>query len=152
MKKRSLTEAEFEQAFEDLCDGCGKCCNIASMGGKDTGVGVACPSLDTTTNRCMAYEDRHNRETCLKVTPDNIAYLHTAGILPTSCAYVQVFVHKKRPPPPFLVERAKLVPFNLADVDLQKNYILKREEWLSNVSGARHSHDDQPTSCPESPA
>lgn len=130
-KERLPTTAEFEQAFEDMCDGCGKCCSIASIGGKHTGIGVACPSLDTETNRCTAYEERHDKEMCLKVTPDNIAYLRQAGILPESCAYVQFYLRKKMPPPPFLVERAKLVPFVLGGLDLQKNYLLKREEWLS---------------------
>lgn len=153
MKKRSPTEAEYNEWFEGLCDGCAKCCNIASIGGKDTGIGIACPSLDTTTNRCLAYDKRHTTETCLKVTPNNIETLHKAGILPTSCAYVQVFLHKKMPPPPFMVTKAKLVPFKLGSLDIQKHYILRREEWLSNVSDERDQQGDQPTSsAPAAPA
>lgn len=112
--------------WEALCDGCGKCCAIS--GNRQAGEGVACPSLDTDTNRCKNYENRLELELCLKVTPSNVLYLHRTGVLPDSCAYVR-FVQRK-PPLPRPVARARLIPFNVASVDLTQRYILKREEWL----------------------
>ena len=138
---RRPTKSEFERAWEDLCDGCGKCCAIHSVGrhGRNEGCGVACPSLDTTTNQCSVYSKRHDTEMCLAVRPSNVMSLHRDGILPDSCAYVRHM--QKKPPLPRPVARANLVPFKLSSPDLQKRYILKRDKWLT-YRGT--SPDDQP--------
>lgn len=151
--KRKPTEAELRRAWEDLCDGCGKCCAIHSIGKRDSGCGVACPSLDTTTNKCTVYKDRHKKELCLPVTPSNTLLLHAQGILPDSCAYVRTMKgqpllrgHRGNVLP--LNGYAKLLPFKLGDLDLQERYLLKREEFLSsNESDEEESQDDPPTSA-----
>ena len=112
-----------EQEFEDLCDGCGKCCE------SDTS-GFGCPSLDTVTNRCMNYEGRltHKYAMCLtKHTPENIMPLHRAGNLPDSCAYVRFY--RGLPPLPRPVEPAKLIPFILAGPRHIKRYEKARKKW-----------------------
>lgn len=137
---RQPTQSEREAAWEALCDGCGKCCSIQNFGpdGRNEGCGVACPSLDTETNRCTAYSKRHDVETCLPVRPSNVRHLHRAGILPDSCAYVRHMQGK--PPLPRPVARARLVPFKLADLDIQKHYILRREQWFASTN----AQDDPP--------
>ena len=135
-KGRRPTLREMQQAWEKLCDGCGKCCAISpSKDGREAGNGVACPSLDTTTNRCKNYSKRLKTEMCLRVTPSNVPALHSRGVLPDSCAYVRLLNGKT---PTTLgkwtgLKPAKLIPFELASPDLAEKYLLRREEWLSNV-------------------
>lgn len=132
---RKPTQHEMQVAWEGLCDGCGKCCAIApSKDGRNAGNGVACPSLDTTTNQCKHYKKRLSTEMCLQVTPRNVNSLHKIGVLPDSCAYVRLLNGKT---PTTLgkwtgLEPAKLIPFDLANPDLASKYLLRREEWLSN--------------------
>jgi hypothetical protein len=147
MKNREMNAAEFLDYWEDLCDGCGKCCAIHNVGhnGRDEGCGIACPSLDVETNRCNNYESRHTTEMCLPVTPRNVLELHKRGILPNSCAYVR-FMQKKPRLPAVVVGRARLLPFKLSALDVQEKYLLRREEWLSNAADALDQPDDQPKS------
>lgn len=117
-----------DEEWDALCDGCGKCCHI--------GKNVACPSLDTTTNRCTVYDRRHETEACLKVTPSNVRLLHKVGILPDSCAYVRALAglplaYGPDGPVP-LAGPAKMLPFELGHPDLTKRYILYREEHLAS--------------------
>ena len=128
---RPPTDAEIADAWEEICDGCGKCCEI--------GKGVACPSLDTETNQCRNYENRKTTEMCLKVTIGNVEALHARGVLPDSCAYVRFL--NNEPPLPRPVEGAKLIPFELAHPALGKLYLLTREKWLAKQST---SEVDQP--------
>lgn len=74
--------------WEDLCDGCGLCCQIREQD-PDTGetalTNIACRYLCLETNRCTDYENRHaNIDDCIKITPDNV---HQLNWLPHTCAY-----------------------------------------------------------------
>lgn len=92
--------------WEEICDGCGKCCEIG-----DTG--VACPFLDTNTNRCTVYEDRFKQAPwCSKVMPENTMALYKRRVLPRSCAYVRTM---KGEPPLEEIPTARLIPYKLAD-------------------------------------
>lgn len=114
----SLTAPE----FEELCDGCGKCC-------ESDHTGVACPSLDTTTNRCMNYSTRlnHHYAMCSKVTASNTLFLHRDGRLPDSCAYVRFELGQ--PPLTRPVEAAKLIPFIIAGPKHIEKYERARKLW-----------------------
>jgi uncharacterized cysteine cluster protein YcgN (CxxCxxCC family) len=105
------------KAWEDLCDGCGKCCQIKP--------GIACPALGED-NRCTDYKDRHVNWICLPVEPNNVERLHKNGILPDSCAYVRHM--RGKPPLPRPVEKIKLIPFNLCHPDIGKAYFKMLEE------------------------
>jgi len=121
---RSPTQSELDRAWEDICDGCGKCCSI--------GKNVACPSLDVETNRCTQYTRRKTTEMCLKVEPSNVMSLHARGVLPPSCAYVRYM--NEEPPLPRPVAGAKLIPFQLAHPNLGQRYLLERKKWLTKSS------------------
>ncbi|SNB67650.1 hypothetical protein SAMN07250955_10612 [Arboricoccus pini] len=80
----AMTAAEWEQ----LCDGCGLCCQIR-VEDEDTGeialTDAACRLLDLCTHRCSDYANRQRRvQDCVKVTPENVIGLDW---LPHSCAY-----------------------------------------------------------------
>lgn len=99
--------------WEDLCDGCGLCCEIG-----DTG--VACPFLDTTANRCTVYAERFEKAPwCTKVMPQNTLALHKRNVLPASCAYVR---HVKEQPPLDEIPTARLIPYALADRKLVEKH------------------------------
>lgn len=88
-----------------MCDGCARCCEI-----NDTG--VACPFLDTETNRCTVYHERDIKAPwCNKVTPENTLDLHERRILPASCAYVR---HVKNELPLDSPPIARLIPYSKA--------------------------------------
>lgn len=91
-----------EQEFEDLCDGCGKCCEISDSG-------VACPGLDTETNRCTVYAARLTTHVCTKLTPQNVKTLHQKRVLPDSCAYVRYY--RGQEPLQRPVTSAVLIPY-----------------------------------------
>jgi uncharacterized protein len=75
-----LSQAE----WDDLCDGCGKCCLLKY---KDTPTTVACKWLDLGTCQCSDFEHRKfNYPDCVQLTRDNIK----TSSLPTSCAYRRV--------------------------------------------------------------
>lgn len=83
-KLAALTPAEWEQ----LCDGCGRCCLHRYRNPKTGRVYetvVACYLLDTRTCRCKAYEQRRQRVLdCTVLTPANVS---TFRWLPATCAY-----------------------------------------------------------------
>ena len=124
-----------EEEWESLCDSCGKCCQLEQSG-------FACPSLDCTTNRCTDYENRLDREMCLKVTPSNTLMLHRRGILPSSCAYVRHVQRKAPLPRP--VEPARLVPFCVSGYNFQRKYNKARKLWY------KLKVVDDPKSSPQS--
>lgn len=107
------------EEWEDLCDGCGQCCMI------DKQNCVACPLFNTVTRRCGNYRKRHDREICVKVTPDNVERLHEAGILPASCAYVR-HARGLEPAP----EPVEATPFHEASDELKAKYEAAREVWF----------------------
>ena len=114
---KRLTESEWEQ----LCDGCGTCCNAAN--------GVACPSLDQPTGRCTVYENRFEVERCLKITPANTMWMHDQGILPDTCAYVR---HMRGQPLAPIPENT-LIPFAVAHPRIQRLVINKRDQHFANI-------------------
>lgn len=80
----ALDRAEWEQ----LCDGCGKCC-VHKLEDDETGelfpTNVACKLLDRHSGRCSNY--RHRRAfvpECVRLTPRLAA---TLDWLPETCAY-----------------------------------------------------------------
>ena len=80
----ALDRAEWEQ----LCDGCGKCC-VHKLEDDETGelfpTNVACKLLDRHSGRCSNY--RHRRAfvpECVRLTPRLAA---TLDWLPDTCAY-----------------------------------------------------------------
>lgn len=80
----AMSETEWEQ----LCDGCGLCCQIR-VEDEDTGEialsDAACRLLDLCTNRCSDYPNRKAKvPDCVKITPENVKALHW---LPHTCAY-----------------------------------------------------------------
>lgn len=118
MRLSKLSETE----FEDLCDGCGKCCGF--MNAKS----FACPGLDCATNRCTVYARRHDTYMCTAVTPENTLDLHERGILPASCAYVRYEKGLSALDRP--VEAAVLIPFSLAPRDFQRKYRKANKAYL----------------------
>jgi len=79
-----MTETE----WENLCDGCGKCC-LVGLEDEDTGeiylTDVACKLLDGQTCRCRDYPNRKQFvPDCVKLTPENVP---TLSWLPRTCAY-----------------------------------------------------------------
>jgi len=113
--------------WEAMCDGCGKCCGLATTG-------IACPSLDTKKNRCRNYDIRLTKEMCVQLTPENVLELHEKDVLPASCAYVR---HEKGEPPLDSPPRAELVEFEVAPPVLKELYLKQREEWFKAGSKTR---------------
>lgn len=79
-----FTPSEWEQ----LCDGCAKCC-LNKLEDEDTNTvvytRVACRLLDTDSCRCSDYDQRLTlAPNCVQVTP---AMARSAQWLPDSCAY-----------------------------------------------------------------
>ena len=79
-----LTPAEWEQ----LCDGCGRCC-LHKLEDEDSGevfyTRVACARLELDSCRCTVYAARMQAEPeCAVITPANLDAL---DYLPESCAY-----------------------------------------------------------------
>lgn len=77
-----------DQEWEDLCDGCGKCC-LHKLQDEDTDdiyfTNVACNLLDMKTGLCKNYANRFDsNEECLKLTRDKIDEFVW---LPKTCAY-----------------------------------------------------------------
>ena len=115
--------------WEALCDGCALCCRV------DKQHNVACPSLDCDKRRCTVYERRTQTETCVKMTPGNVASLHERGVLPDTCGYVR-WMQGKEPArlPPEQVPEVPLVPFILAPFEWQNRYVRIRKKWLEMVN------------------
>jgi uncharacterized protein len=80
----ALSRSEWEQ----LCDGCGKCC-LHKLEDADTGevhaTNVACRLLDRDTGLCTNYRGRRAFvPDCVRLTASSVGRL---GWLPTTCAY-----------------------------------------------------------------
>ncbi|MEM6626943.1 MAG: YcgN family cysteine cluster protein [Pseudomonadota bacterium] len=74
--------------WEDLCDGCGKCC-LLKLEDEDTGdiayTRLHCRLLDAETCRCSDYDNRKQHvPECVKLSPQNVSALKW---MPKSCAY-----------------------------------------------------------------
>ncbi len=84
-----------ESQWEDLCDGCGKCCLIR-LEDDDTGeiytTDVSCKLLDGVACTCRDYPNRQKFvPDCVKLTPQNMGEL---SWLPKTCAYRLVAENK----------------------------------------------------------
>lgn len=81
--------SEMSQAeWENLCDGCGKCC-VVRLEDEDTGkvymTDLSCKLLCTQSARCTDYNNRFAKvPDCVQVSPDNIEALYW---MPRTCAY-----------------------------------------------------------------
>ncbi|RTE87602.1 MULTISPECIES: YkgJ family cysteine cluster protein [Gammaproteobacteria] len=95
---KPLTELD-EQEWEQLCDGCGKCClhkvlptredlpeDAPMQAGEELHyVNVTCQLLDTETGGCKHYQNRLSYvPDCVVLSADNIEKIH---FMPPSCAY-----------------------------------------------------------------
>ena len=74
--------------WEQLCDGCAKCC-LVKLEDSETGeiehTNVTCQLLDIETCRCSMYKDRHSVVSdCISLDRDNIRSLNW---LPETCSY-----------------------------------------------------------------
>lgn len=86
-EEKSLDEMTPKE-WEDLCDGCGKCC-MNKLEDEDTGelffTNVACRLFDAKTCQCKDYKKRHRIVgDCVSLTPKKVRRL---SWLPTTCAY-----------------------------------------------------------------
>ena len=85
--------------WEQLCDGCGKCC-LHKLQDEDTHevmfTAIACDFLDLEQIRCTCYSKRQFRNPdCMVINPSNIAQL--ANFLPQTCAYRRRFNQQALP-------------------------------------------------------
>ena len=76
------------QEWEDLCDGCGRCC-LVKLEDEDTGdlhyTNVACRYLDIDACRCTDYDNRNSiNPRCMVLSPKNLDVL---PLMPHTCAY-----------------------------------------------------------------
>ena len=118
--------------WENLCDGCGQCCEIRDSG-------IACSHLDVTTNRCTSYETRHiAHPPCCAVTPLNVLALFAKKVLPWDCPYVRTMQGR-----PLVEDRqpAKLLPMQLANNEFQLKFYADVEEFRKKFRPATESTD-----------
>ncbi len=74
--------------WEQLCDGCGRCClkKMELPDGTVRYTRVACTLLDIEHCRCRAYADRGRKVlTCMVLSSEFVA--NHAYLLPSTCAY-----------------------------------------------------------------
>ena len=112
--------------WENLCNGCGYCCTIERS---PSGNCVACPGLDTVSNRCTVYDVRHVTHPCIKITPANTQHLFESGVLPHDCPYVRVVQGKI--PLPYLPERVSLIPYTVASEGVTDKYEAYCKKWFA---------------------
>jgi uncharacterized protein len=84
-----------KKQWEDLCDGCGKCC-LMKLQDEDTDeivfTSVACTLFDAEKCRCKNYVKRADHvPDCVPLNPHEVATLRW---LPQTCAYKLVFEGK----------------------------------------------------------
>ncbi len=87
-----------DEAWEALCDGCGKCC-MHKLEDEDTGeilhTHVACKLFEADTCRCTQYAQRFTLVAdCLDIRRMTAAQMHW---LPETCAYRLTFEGKPLP-------------------------------------------------------
>lgn len=85
--QRELEDFSPEE-WEQLCDGCAKCC-LHKLEDEDSGevffTRVACRLLDHSSCRCSHYQNRFTRVSgCIQVT---VAMARSDAQLPSTCAY-----------------------------------------------------------------
>ncbi len=76
------------EEWENLCDGCGRCC-LVKLQDEDSGeihyTNVACRFLDSGTCRCSDYANRAVvQPDCMVLGPDRLEVL---DVMPWTCAY-----------------------------------------------------------------
>ena len=86
-KTKSLDQLD-RQEWEQLCDGCGRCC-LVKLEDEDTAkvytTSVSCRLFDINTCRCKDYSNRFKKVSdCLDLDPAKVAELEW---LPETCAY-----------------------------------------------------------------
>jgi len=96
-KTKNMAEMS-PQEWENLCDGCGKCCCIR-LEDEDTAdiyiTDVVCKLFDPNTCQCTDYPNRSKKvPDCVTLTPDNVDKLHW---MPRTCAYRLVAEGKDLP-------------------------------------------------------
>lgn len=84
------------QEWEQLCDGCGKCC-LHKLEDEDTGdihhTDIACRFLDPETIKCGKYLTRQRYVgNCVVMSAD---LLHKLPWMPSTCAYRLLYEGKK---------------------------------------------------------
>jgi uncharacterized cysteine cluster protein YcgN (CxxCxxCC family) len=87
--KRVPLDKMTQRQWEDLCDGCGRCC-LRKLEFEDTGeivyTNVACTHLDIVSCRCRSYHDRAEKKPeCLVLSPETLH--QSLHLLPDTCAY-----------------------------------------------------------------
>ncbi len=106
-KTKDMADMTAEE-WENLCDGCGKCCCIRLEDEETNAVyitDVSCKLLDGQTCRCTDYVDRKKTvPDCVTLTPDNISSLQW---MPQTCAYRLVAEGKALPDYHHLVSGSK---------------------------------------------
>ncbi len=96
-KNKTLEQLSPEE-WEQLCDGCGRCC-LVKLEDDDNGqiyaTDVGCELFDAETCRCRDYSQRsHKVADCITLTPELVRSLPW---LPPSCAYRLVAEGKDLP-------------------------------------------------------
>lgn len=86
-RRKSLAEMDADE-WEQLCDGCARCCMI-KLEDEDSGevhyTAVVCGLLEIDQCRCTRYSERHALVAdCVVLTPSRAADF---AWLPTTCAY-----------------------------------------------------------------
>jgi uncharacterized protein len=86
-RRKRLEELDAEE-WEQLCDGCGRCC-LNKLEDEDTGdihlTRLACRLLDLSTCRCKDYANRKARvPECVKIDVETVRQVKW---LPPTCAY-----------------------------------------------------------------
>ena len=77
-----------QSEWENLCDGCGRCCLVKLQEEGSEKVhytNLACRFLDCSTCRCTVYPERGEKQPeCIVLTKENLEVLQW---MPTTCAY-----------------------------------------------------------------
>jgi len=96
-KHKSLDQMS-RMEWEQLCDGCGKCCLFKLDDQKDGNIrytNVCCHLLNTMTCTCKSYWNRHAKvSTCMVLTPQRVSEFQW---LPVNCAYRLISEGKELP-------------------------------------------------------
>ncbi len=122
--------------WENLCDGCGRCC-LVKLEDEDTGeihyTNVACRFLDTASCRCTDYENRERiQPACIVLGPER---LDTLEQMPWTCAYR--LVHEGRTldrDPESLPVTGKVVSEQFIH---EEQVVEHLADWVSNSEPAR---------------